>query len=146
MTHLPRLLVPASLGSLALLGLTGCSGAASPGSGASSPSPAASSSAPAASSLTDGRYSALGRYRSPGGASAVDVDLTLKDGVVTALTVTPKAENPTAQQYESRFASGIDAQAVGKRITELNVSKVSGSSLTSKGFDAAIAAIEEKAR
>ncbi|MGN6446839.1 FMN-binding protein [Amnibacterium sp.] len=136
MPHLSRLLLPASIGSLALLGLVGCS------------TPASRAATPAASigTLKDGHYTALGKYVSPGGASAVDVELTLRDGTVTELHVTPKAENPTAQQYESHFASGVGAQAVGRKITELNVTKVSGSSLTSQGFDDAIAAIEAEAR
>ena len=35
---------------------------------------------------------------------------------------------------------------VGKRLSDLNVTVVSGSSLTSQGFDAAVAAIEAKAK
>ena len=154
MPHLSRFLVPASIGSLALLGLAGCSAttasSAAPPSGAAAP--ASSAAAPASSgsagsgSLKDGHYTALGNYTSPGGASAVSVALTLKGGSVTALKVTPKAENPTAQQYESQFASGVNAKAVGKKLSDLNVTKVSGSSLTSQGFDKAIAAIEAKAK
>lgn len=148
MPTLSRLAVPTAIGSLALLGLAGCSSAAAgPSGGASSAASAgAPASAAAGGSLKDGHYSALGQYTSPGGPSAVSVDLVLAGGIVKDVTVTPKAENPTAQQYESRFASGVRGQVVGKRITELNVTKVSGSSLTSQGFDKAIAAIEAKAR
>lgn len=125
--------------SLAALALAGCS----PSAAASSP--AASAGDPSAA-FRDGTYMATGDYVSPGGPSAVAVKLTLKDNTVTAVTVTPKAENPTAVSYETRFASGVSGLVVGKKITELNVTKVSGSSLTSMGFDRAIAAIEARAK
>jgi uncharacterized protein with FMN-binding domain len=124
--------------SFAALALAGCSGGAAAssgdggGGGASGP-------------FKDGTYTARGDYTSPGGASAVDVTVTLKDDTVTAVKVVPKAENPTAQGYESQFASGVGSQVIGKKLSELNVTKVSGSSLTSQGFDRAIEAIEKQA-
>ncbi|MCU1475261.1 FMN-binding protein [Amnibacterium sp.] len=134
---------------LLAVGLSGCASAADAGTIASGAAPASapvsSSSVPSGTTFKDGTYSDLGRYTSPGGASAVAVTLTLKQGVVTALEVVPKAENPTASGYESRFASGVGGTVIGKPITALNVTVVSGSSLTSQGFDAAIAAIEAKA-
>jgi uncharacterized protein with FMN-binding domain len=136
---------------LLAVGLAGCSAAdAAQGSSAASSAPstaAASSGADAGStSFKDGTYTELGRYTSPGGPSAVDVTLTLQGGVVKAVKVVPKAENPTAAGYESQFASGVGAKVVGKRITELDVTVVSGSSLTSRGFDAAVEAIQAKAK
>lgn len=121
---------------------TGSSGSSSSGT---ANAPAADSGTVGASTLKDGQYSATGHYTSPGGDSAVAVALTLQGGMVTKVTVTPKAENPTAQQYESMFSSGIAGKIVGKKISELNVTKVSGSSLTSQGFDKAIADIEQQA-
>jgi uncharacterized protein with FMN-binding domain len=126
--------------SFAALALGGCSGgAAADGQGAGSASGGASGP------FTDGTYTARGHYTSPGGPSAVDVKLTLKGDTVAAITVTPKAENPTAQRYEGKFASGVGAKVIGKKLSELNVAKVSGSSLTSQGFDRAIEAIETQA-
>jgi uncharacterized protein with FMN-binding domain len=143
--------------SFAAVALAGCSGGASAsGSGdsssastsaaSSSSSSSSSSSAAASGGFKDGTYTARGDYTSPGGASAVDVKLTLKGDTVTALTVTPKAENPTAKGYEGAFASGVGPKVIGKKLTDLNVTKVSGSSLTSQGFDRAIAAIEKTAK
>jgi uncharacterized protein with FMN-binding domain len=130
--------------SLAAIALTGCSGGAS-ADGAGSADSASGGSGGASGPFKDGTYTARGDYTSPGGASAVDVKLTLKGDAVTAVTVTPKAENPTAQGYEAKFASGVGAQVIGKKLSELNVTKVSGSSLTSQGFDRAIEAIEKQA-
>ena len=73
--------------------------------------------------------------------------LTLDEkGIVTKLEVDPKAETGNSVQFQGKFASGIRAEVVGKPITELDVDKVSGSSLTSKGFNQAVAKIIEKAQ
>ena len=140
--------------SFAAVALAACSGGASASdsggsTSASGSAPASgssgSTSAAASGGFKDGTYTARGDYASPGGASAVDVQLKLKGGTVTELTVTPKAENPTAEGYESAFASGVGPKVIGKKLSELNVTTVSGSSLTSQGFDRAIAAIEKHA-
>jgi uncharacterized protein with FMN-binding domain len=141
-------------GLLGVAALAGCSPAASSGTAASDAGTAPSSaSAPAASSgssasssaLKDGTYTATGDYQSPGGPSAVGVEVTLKSGTITAVKVEPKAADPTAQQYERQFASGISGVAVGKPIEGLQVGAVSGSSLTSQGFEKALATIRSEA-
>ena len=123
-------------------GSSGSSAASSTGSSSSSSSTSASA---ASGSFKDGTYTARGDYTSPGGASAVDVTVTLKSDTVSAVKVVPKAENPTAKGYEAAFASGVGPKVIGKKLSELNVTKVSGSSLTSQGFDRAIVAIEKQA-
>ena len=141
-------------GALATGALAGCSGGAAAGdgeaSGSASTGDAASSPAAASGSgsgaFKDGTYSALGRYTSPGGPSAVQVTVTLKSDAVTAVKVEPKAENATAVDYEEQFASGIDEKVIGKKLTELEVAKVSGSSLTGQGFNRAIEDIEQQAK
>lgn len=89
--------------------------------------------------FTAGEYEAEGSYHTPGGIQSVEVELTLTaDGTITELDVDGQAESGTSTIYQGKFESGINAQVVGKKITELSVSEVSGSSLTSKGFNAAI--------
>lgn len=93
-----------------------------------------------------GDYSAEGSYNSPGGQQSVVVDVTLEaDGTITAVTVEPQADGGNSKQYQERFASGIAAEVEGKKIDDLKVSKVSGSSLTSGGFNAAIDEIKGQA-
>ncbi|PUB28019.1 FMN-binding protein [Promicromonospora sp. AC04] len=99
----------------------------------------------ATSAYADGTYAAEGSYVSPAGTETIGVELTIADGVVTAVTVTPEAEDPTSAQYQEQFASGISAEVVGVALDELDVDKVAGSSLTSGGFDAAVAQIAEQA-
>jgi uncharacterized protein with FMN-binding domain len=96
-------------------------------------------------SYKDGTYTADGSYNAPSGTESITVELTLTDDTVSAITVTPHATDPTAKQHQGEFVGGIADQVVGKDIDTLNVTKVSGSSLTSGGFKIAIEAIKEQA-
>jgi uncharacterized protein with FMN-binding domain len=149
--HLVRLAAVGG-GLLGVAALAGCAPsasdaapAASSGTSSSAAAPSTSSSSGSSAALRDGTYSATGDYQSPGGASADAVTVTLKSGTITAVKVVPKAADPTARQYEAQFASGIDAVAVGKPIAGLQVGAVSGSSLTSQGFEKALAEIRSEA-
>ena len=130
-------------GLIGIAALAGCAPSAA-GSTAASGAPAPGGSS-AAADLKDGSYTATGHYQSPAGDSMVAVTVTLKSGTITAVKVIPKTANPTAQQYESQFASGVGAVAVGKKIAGLQVGAVSGSSLTSQGFEKALAQIQTEA-
>ena len=135
-------------GLIGVAALAGCSTAAAGSTGSSAPSAAAGSASSAGTSsadLKDGSYTATGHYQSPAGDSSVSVTVTLKSGTITAVTVIPKTPNPTAQQYETQFAGGVGAAAVGKKISGLQVGAVSGSSLTSQGFEKALAQIRTEA-
>jgi uncharacterized protein with FMN-binding domain len=127
--------------------LAGCSATAT-GSGSSTSDDSSNTSSDStvdASSLKDGSYTESATYQSPGGTQKVTVKATLASGVVTDLTVTTDASDPTAKQYQTQFINGINSEVVGKKITSLKVSRVAGSSLTSIGFNEAIAAIEKDA-
>ncbi len=139
--------------------LAGCSTtpAAQTGSGTTEASTGTSSAAPSSSAATgsgssssggykDGTYKAEGSYQSPGGAESVGVSITLQGDVVTAVTVTPEAKSGNSKQYQTAFASGISGEVVGKKIDDLKVSKVSGSSLTSGGFNQALETIKGEAK
>jgi len=109
--------------------------------------PASGTSAASTVSLyKDGTYTATGSYISPGGADQVGVTVTLKDDIITAATVTPMPGDPTSAKYQGIFAANYQPYVIGKDITQLDVHKVSGSSLTSQGFNAAIAQIEAQAK
>ncbi|MET0931138.1 MAG: FMN-binding protein [Aeromicrobium sp.] len=98
-----------------------------------------------AGAYADGDYSAEGSYTNPGGQSTVKVDLTISDGTISDVTVTPEAENGTSKQFQEKFAGGIADEVVGKSLDDLDVSKVAGSSLTSTGFNEAIEQIASDA-
>ncbi|QNO37901.1 hypothetical protein H4J02_02330 [Protaetiibacter sp. SSC-01] len=130
---------------IGLLALSGC--AASPsGADGGTGGDGTTGGSGADASYADGDYSAEASYISPAGEESVKVDLTLEGDVVTAVTVTPEAEDPQARSFQEKFASGIADVVVGKDIDDLDVSRVAGSSLTSGGFNKAVVAIKADAR
>ena len=158
-----------ALAAASLLGVAGCAGTApTPGaepaeetaSSASPEAPAGSAApeapvsagpteaAPAASGQTykDGEFTQVGSYVSPGGTEEIGVTLTLEKDVVTAVTTQPMPSNPTAKLYQERFSGGIQDEIVGKKLDELKVDKVAGSSLTSGGFAEATDLIKSEAK
>ena len=111
------------------------------------PKPKPAPKPPAALRYTDGAYDESGSYVSPGGPETIEVRLTIAHDVVTAVSVTPGAANdPTATSYENMFAAGLNKVVVGKNIDSLSVGAVGGSSLTARGFNAALAKIKNDAK
>ncbi|MDB5176658.1 MAG: hypothetical protein JWN75_326 [Candidatus Saccharibacteria bacterium] len=117
---------------------TSTSPSASTSSGASTP-------ASSTSSFKDGSYNATGNYQSPGGPQSIDVKVVLAGGIISDASVTQHASGGEAEQYQSKFVSGYKSQVVGKKISDVNLSRVAGSSLTPIGFNDAIADIEKQA-
>ncbi len=105
----------------------------------------AANESPQANLYQDGSYSSIGNYQSPAGPVSIAVDLSIKDNVVTSVTVSPQAENETARLFQEKFAGGISAAIVGMSLDELNVREVAGSSLTPIGFNNALADIKASA-
>ncbi|MET4539793.1 uncharacterized protein with FMN-binding domain [Arthrobacter bambusae] len=125
--------------------------AAENGGQASTSSPTSSSTASGSTAAgtpayKDGTYSADGTYTSPNGQETVGVELTLASDTVSAVNITTHPSNPNTKKFQGEFAGGIAAQIVGKKIDELNVSKVAGSSLTSGGFNEAVEQIKSQAK
>lgn len=134
---------------------SGSSGSGSSGSGSSSSSSSDSSSTSPSSatdagsssgSYKDGSYTEQGTYSSPGGQEVISVNLTIASDAVKAVTVKTVKADPTATQYESQFIGGISKAIVGKKIDDLHVTQVAGSSLTSQGFDNALTKIKADAK
>ena len=119
--------------------------AAAPTSDAPAADPATPDVGNEEAGYADGDYTAEGSYSNPGGESKVKVALTISDGTISKLDVTPEATNGTSKQYQTQFAGGVADQVVGKSLDDLDVSKVAGSSLTSKGFNDAIDQIKAEA-
>jgi uncharacterized protein with FMN-binding domain len=99
----------------------------------------------ASGDYADGTYTESGSYQAPSGTEEIEVTVTLVDNVITEVSVEGKARDPQAKQHQGEFIEGIAAEVVGKSIDELDVDKVGGSSLTSKGFTKAINAIKADA-
>lgn len=136
---LPRVLAASLVGAGLVGAVAGCAAAATTTGGTAADS--------AGASYQDGSYAGSGDYQSPGGQESIDVKVTLKDDKVTRITVTPQASSGNAKLYQTAFASGISDKVVGRRIDQLtDVTRVSGSSLTSGGFQKAIEQIQSLAK
>lgn len=95
----------------------------------------------------DGNYSATGSYVSPGGPREISITLTIADGKITDSTFTGGADvDPTSKRFQTEFADGYKAMVIGKSVDEVNLTKVSGSSLTPKGFTDALNKIKSEAK
>ncbi|SCY30611.1 FMN-binding domain-containing protein [Microbacterium sp. LKL04] len=139
----------ASVAGLALL--AGCAGQTTSGStdaGTSSQNPSASADAGSGASTgtyKDGTYTANGTYQTPESVEEISVTLTLADGTVTDVEVTGEPKARETRQYQGDFIGGIQDEVVGKKLDDLSVDKVGGSSLTSGGFNAAVKEIRTEA-
>ncbi|WP_396643757.1 hypothetical protein [Microbacterium sp.] len=150
----PVRLGTALLGVAGVVTLAGCSGAnadavdqeASAPAVSSAPSTSAAAGGSSAGSYTDGTYEATGQYATPESVETVDVTLTIADDTVTDVTVTGDPQAAESRRYQSEFIGGIKDEVVGKKVDEISVSKVAGSSLTSGGFMEALATIKSEAR
>lgn len=97
-------------------------------------------------SYKDGTYDVVGTYVSPGGSREVNVTVTIKDGVVTDSTFEGLATDATSKRFQGEFAEGYKTQVVGKNIDKVSLTKVSGSSLTPKGFNDALEKVKAEAK
>jgi uncharacterized protein with FMN-binding domain len=96
------------------------------------------------SSYRDGRYRATGWYGSL--PSSIGVSLTLRSNRIRRVKVTPHATDPTSRELQERFARAVGPRVVGKRIDEVRLTRLAGSSGTTLGFNDALRRIRAKAR
>lgn len=94
----------------------------------------------------DGSYNAVGEYNSPGGAESIEVALVLKGDEVVDATVVSGAKRSQSVRFQTLFIENFKPFVIGKNIDEITLSKVSGSSLTPKGFNDALAKIKAEAK
>lgn len=94
----------------------------------------------------DGTYTKVGSYQSPGGSETVTVTVNVKDEMVQSVSVVKGTDNETSERFQGLFIDGIGAEVVGKKLSEVKVSVVNGSSLTGEGFNKAIAEIQASAQ
>lgn len=93
----------------------------------------------------NGTYSVTGNYVSPGGPREVNVMLTLVDGVINEVSAQGTATDATSKRFQGEFVANFKPQVIGKNISEIVLTKVSGSSLTPKGFNDALEKIKAEA-
>lgn len=132
----------ALLGVAGALVLAGCSGAADADTTKPDPSPLRTD---ATAPYADGAYTAEGSYRTPETVETIEVTLTIAGDTVTDVEVVGDPLAPESKNYQGQFIAGIAEVVVGKRLDELRVARVAGSSLTSAGFDQAVVKIKDEA-
>lgn len=107
---------------------------------------AAGTQTPNASAYKNGTYTQVGDYVSPGGPETIKVTVTLTDGKITDAVVEPQAFRPISKEKQADFTANFKPFVIGKNIDEVMLTKVSGSSLTPKGFNDALNKIKTEAK
>ena len=93
----------------------------------------------------DGTYVAMGAYQVHAGPEEVEITVTLKDGLITATSFKGTPKLPMSKRYMEMFDQNYKPMVVGKKISDIQLTKVSGSSLTPVGFNNAIEKIKQQA-
>ena len=98
------------------------------------------------SMFADGTYTSNVQYEIPYGyIEPMDVSVVLKDGVITEAEVSFAVVNPVSAEYQKLFAQAVQTKVVGQRITDVSLARAGGASLTSGGFNEALADIKSQA-
>ncbi len=82
--------------------------------------------------IADGTYTNDVTYNYHSGQETINIDITVKDDVVTAASVESVGEtHKTSQKYIDGVNAALPELVIGKKINEINLPKqISGSSLT----------------
>lgn len=107
----------------------------------STPTPVAESS-----EYKDGTYEVDGEYLSPGGPELMGVTITLANGIITDTSVEVKTARPISKMMQEAFQANYKPLVVGKSIDDVMLDKVSGASLSPKGFNDAVVKIKAEAK
>lgn len=95
----------------------------------------------------NGTYSAKGTFNTPDGSVQIGVTITLASDKITTVSIDDSnISSRESQQYTTRFVNGINQLVVGKSINSVDVSRVSGASLTPIGFNKALEVIKNDAK
>ncbi len=113
------------------------------------PTPAATADASATMmdhQYKDGTYTKTGNYVSPGGPEQIEVTVVIADDVIKEATVVSKATLDGSKMFQGKFIEGFKEQVIGKSVDSIKLDKVSGSSLTPKGFNDALEQVKAEAK
>lgn len=96
--------------------------------------------------IVNGSYTAVGTYVSPAGVEEIEVTLSIEDNIITNALVVSKATADASVKYQKEFIDNYKEQVIGKNMNQLMLVKVSGSSLTPKGFNDALQKIKDQVK
>jgi uncharacterized protein with FMN-binding domain len=74
-------------------------------------------------------------YTNPSGRDQVEFSVTITDGVITAASAVPKAENDISLKKQEAFAAEVSGKVVGMKSADFDVDAVGGASLTTAAFE-----------
>ena len=83
-------------------------------------------------------------YESPGGREENPVSITLENGIITKIDFQVQTQIDASIRYQQQFAKELPAVIVGKKITGLQIDKLSGASLTTDAFNAALLKLSQQ--
>jgi uncharacterized protein with FMN-binding domain len=73
--------------------------------------------------------------RTPEGMVEIEFSVSVKDGIITAASATPKTEKQGSRYNQDAFVKELSAKVVGKKAKDLNVDAIGGASLTTDAFE-----------
>jgi uncharacterized protein with FMN-binding domain len=106
------------------------------------------STATSQSTFADGSHQGSVTYSVPGNHTTnLNITLTLQGDTVTASEVVFSGNRDHESiGYENRFTKSYQSQVVGKKLSEIKLSRVSGASLTTNAFNSAVAKVQSTAK
>jgi hypothetical protein len=84
------------------------------------------------------------KYKTPGGLHAVGFNITVTDGKISGVRVTPSNDNEVSTKFQVKFGEEVSKSVIGKTAKDLKIDVVSGASLTTKAFNEFITDISTK--
>lgn len=114
----------------------------------SSPSTTSSSETLAANTnktYKDGTYTIEDSYISPGGEEDIKVTLKISGGTIVDADVEQHPDNRDSAEHQALFRESYKSRVVGKALGTLQLSRVSGASLTTASFNEALDKIRNQA-
>jgi uncharacterized protein with FMN-binding domain len=94
----------------------------------------------------DGTYTADSNFSTPGGRDNIALTLTIKDGVIADTSAKTMPPDNESVQFDQDFLDAYKKFVVGKSLSQVQVSRVAGASLTTQGFNNALEQIANQAK
>jgi uncharacterized protein with FMN-binding domain len=98
------------------------------------------------STYKDGTYTDSETYRTEGGQEGLTVTLTVANNTVSSVSIQQDPSNHESEEYQSIFETSYQSKIVGKALSNLQLSRISGASDTTNSFNDALDAIRAKAQ
>jgi hypothetical protein len=96
----------------------------------------------------NGTFEGSGTYLTPArGEHSVDITVTVTNDVVTDITTRYDGKDSGfSNGHQERFDAAYKSQVIGKKLSDISLSRVGGASLTTNGFNDAIKAAAARAQ